>query len=329
MHNVNLLIAWGKSSSRLRSQDEAISSDVAFHPPSAFPFPIAQDEGVCQAPWVAIWFFEGVNPNSVCRSPPSSMFSWGYPKRAAESAIRNPSALLSLLSGGNPGEVIYNRRMREWLRTRQEYLVEPKDTLGFKIFLNPDDMSQTSALIATTGWLNLSVTCLFLKILKPGMNVVDAGANLGYYTLLAAKAVGNAGRVWGFEPEPRNFLLMTKSIHASSLHNVEPIQMALSDKPGNGKLYLAPSSEPNAHTLTQDRGVGSLDVPATSLDDFWSAEGAGRLDPPQGSCVRRRAHRSPRLEESLARVKTDGSYPFWIAEVERRHEPLGRPLLMV
>jgi len=206
------------------------------------------------------------------------MFSWGYPKRAAESAIRNPSALLSLLSGGNPGEVIYNRRMREWLRTRQEYLVEPKDTLGFKIFLNPDDMSQTSALIATTGWLNLPVTCLFLKILKPGMNVVDAGANLGYYTLLAAKAVGNAGRVWGFEPEPRNFLLMTKSIHASSLHNVEPIQMALSDKPGNGKLYLAPSSEPNAHTLTQDRGVGSLDVPATSLDDFWSAEGAGRLD---------------------------------------------------
>lgn len=206
------------------------------------------------------------------------MFSWGYARRAAESAIRNPSALLSLLRGENPGDVIYMRRMREWLLTKQEYLVEPKDTLGFKIFLNPDDMSQTSALIATTGWLNLPVTCLLMRILRPGMNVVDAGANLGYYTLLAAKTVRSVGRVWGFEPEPRNFLLMTKSIRASGLHNVEPHQMALSDKPGNGTLYLAPSSEPNAHTLTRDRGVGSLDVAATSLDNFWDAEGAGHLD---------------------------------------------------
>ena len=149
------------------------------------------------------------------------MFSWGYARRAAESALRNPGALLSLLRGGNPGEFIYERRMRDWLRTRQEYLVQPKDTLGFKIFLNPDDMSQTSALIAATGWLNLPVTCLLWGILEPGMKVVDAGANLGYYTLLAAKAVGKAGRVWGFEPEPRNFLLMTKSIRASYFHNVD------------------------------------------------------------------------------------------------------------
>jgi len=206
------------------------------------------------------------------------MFSWGYVKRAATSVIRNPSALPSLLTGGESGAVIYNKRMRDWLQTRQEYLDEPKQTLGFKIFLNPEDMSQASALIATSGWLNLPVTCLLLGILEPGMNVVDVGANLGYYTLLAAKAVGKTGRVWGFEPEPHNFLLMMKSIHASNFHNVEPVQMALSDKAGTGKLYLAPPSEPNAHTLTQDRGMGSLDVPTTSLDDFWQAKGAGRLD---------------------------------------------------
>jgi FkbM family methyltransferase len=206
------------------------------------------------------------------------MFSWRYVRGAATSVMRNPSALPSLLRGEDPGEVVYNKRMREWLRTRQEYLDEPKQTLGFKIFLNPEDMSQGSALIATSGWLNLSVTCLFLGILEPGMTVVDVGANLGYYALLAAKAVGKTGRVWGFEPEPHNFLLMMKSIHASNFHNVEPIQMALSDKPGAGKLYLAPPSEPNAHTLTQDRGLGSLDVPATSLDDFWHAKGAGRLN---------------------------------------------------
>src|ERR1022692_2114055 len=99
------------------------------------------------------------------------MFSWGYVRRAAGSAIRNPRALPSLLKGGDPGEVIYNNRMREWLRTREKYRDEPKQTLGFKIFLNPEDMSQASALIATSGWLDLPVTCLLLGILERGMNV--------------------------------------------------------------------------------------------------------------------------------------------------------------
>jgi FkbM family methyltransferase len=205
------------------------------------------------------------------------MFSWEYVRRAAASAIRNPGALLSFLKGGDPGAVIYQRRMREWLRTRQDYLHEPKQTLGFKIYLNPEDMSQISALIATSGWLDLPVTCLLLEMLRPGMNVVDVGANLGYYTLLAAKAVGESGRVWSFEPEPRNFTLFTKSVNASSFHNIQPLQMALSKGPGSERLYLAPASEPNTHTITQDRGMGSLEIPSTSLDEFWQAKGMGRL----------------------------------------------------
>jgi FkbM family methyltransferase len=206
------------------------------------------------------------------------MFSWEYVRRAFASAIQNPSALPTLLKGGDPGAVIYDKRMKEWLATRHEYLENPKQTLGFKIFLNPEDMSQISALIATTGWLNLSLTCLLIGMLRPGMNVVDVGANLGYYTMLAAKAVGRTGRVWSFEPEPGNFMLMMKSINASNFHNIQPVQSALSDRQGAGTLHLAPHSEPNAHTLTQDRGMGSLEVPTTSLDDFWQAKGAGRLD---------------------------------------------------
>jgi FkbM family methyltransferase len=206
------------------------------------------------------------------------MFSWEYVRHAAASAIRNPSALLSLLKGENPGTVIHSKRRRAWLRTRQKYAEEPKQTFGFKIFLDPEDMSEVSASIATSGRLNLSVTCLLLAMLRPGMNVVDVGANLGFYSLLAAKAVGKSGRVWSFEPEPHNFQLLMKSIRGSDFHNVEPVQMALSDEPGTERLYLAPSSEPNAHTLSQDRGVGSLEIQSTSLDDFWQAKGAGRLD---------------------------------------------------
>src|SRR5690606_2486426 len=44
--------------------------------------------------------------------------------------------------------------------------------------------------------------------LAPGDAVLDAGANIGYFTLLAARAVGVTGRVYAFEPEPDNHALL-------------------------------------------------------------------------------------------------------------------------
>ena len=201
------------------------------------------------------------------------MFSREYARRAVSSAARNPGAFLR---GG--GSAIYDKRMREWLRTRQAYRDSPKETLGFKIFLDPEDMSPISSLIATSGYANLPVTCLLKAVLRRGMKVVDVGANLGFYAMVAARAVGPAGKVWAVEPEPHNFTLMRRSLEASGMTNVEPLQMALSKGARVERLYLAPASEPNAHTLTQDRGAGSLEVAASSLDDFWRERGGGKLD---------------------------------------------------
>ena len=44
---------------------------------------------------------------------------------------------------------------------------------------------------------------LFSKQLKPGGVVLDVGANIGCYSLLAARGVGASGRVYAFEPDPR------------------------------------------------------------------------------------------------------------------------------
>src|SRR5215204_7241889 len=45
---------------------------------------------------------------------------------------------------------------------------------------------------------------LFKESLAPGMVVVDVSANVGYYALVAATIVGTRGRVFAFEPDPRN-----------------------------------------------------------------------------------------------------------------------------
>ena len=206
------------------------------------------------------------------------MFSWRYALRALGSAVRNPGSVLKAARGQDPGAGVFEKRMAEWGRTRGKYADRPKRTHGFEMYLNPDDMSQISALIATSGWLDPPVTCLLMAKLRAGMQVVDVGANLGYYTLLAARSVGGSGKVWSFEPEPLNFGLLSKSIRANGFRNVETIQMALADKGGPRSLFLAPQGEPNAHTLTLDRGVGSLEVASISLDEFWRSKDGPRLD---------------------------------------------------
>jgi FkbM family methyltransferase len=56
---------------------------------------------------------------------------------------------------------------------------------------------------------------LFRVLLRPGMTVIDLGANVGQYTLLAARAVGTAGRVHAFEPIPANFEHLTSHVRAN------------------------------------------------------------------------------------------------------------------
>src|SRR5215210_3622928 len=53
------------------------------------------------------------------------------------------------------------------------------------------------------GTLEPFEAALFVNAIRPGMTVLDIGANIGYYTLLAARKVGPAGNVFAFEADPR------------------------------------------------------------------------------------------------------------------------------
>src|SRR5437879_13308135 len=62
---------------------------------------------------------------------------------------------------------------------------------------------------------------LLQKFLKPGMNLVDIGSNLGYYALLEARTVGGAGRVIAIEPVAGNFAQLSKNVHANGYRSEE------------------------------------------------------------------------------------------------------------
>jgi len=111
------------------------------------------------------------------------------------------------------------------------------------------------------------------------MTVVDIGANIGYYSLIAAKLVGKNGIVYAFEPEPRNYELLCKNIRVNGFSNVIPIKKAVSYKSGMSKLYyekeriVNPSfSKENVlaasgHNILEKGGF--IEEETISLDEFF------------------------------------------------------------
>jgi len=127
-----------------------------------------------------------------------------------------------------------------------------------------------------------ATTNLFKKIVKNGNVVVDLGSNIGYFTLLAAKLVGQAGTVYSFEPEPKNFGYLKKNVEINNYKNVVAVQRAVSDKKGKIPLFVC-SYDAGHHTINQYSGIEayrrgrhsekkSIDIEATTLDDFFQGK---------------------------------------------------------
>src|SRR5689334_14548427 len=69
----------------------------------------------------------------------------------------------------------------------------------------------------------------FIHFVRPGSTVLDIGAHVGYYTLLASMLAGDAGYVWAFEPEPHNAEFLRQHLAVNNCRNVHVEEAAVSD----------------------------------------------------------------------------------------------------
>ena len=113
-------------------------------------------------------------------------------------------------------------------------------------------------------------TTNFLKtILKKGMNVINIGANIGYFTLLAAREVGPDGKVFAFEPFPQTVELLKKNIDSNGYKNVEVISMAVSDRKEKSFLALKSDSGHNFVTSASNKEYDSIEISTITADDYF------------------------------------------------------------
>jgi FkbM family methyltransferase len=112
-------------------------------------------------------------------------------------------------------------------------------------------------------------TELFQRATKPSMTVLDVGANLGYYTLLAAREVGQSGRVFAFEPDPRTLASLRNNIRRNSFENVTVVPKAASDGANACDFYLSDTASHSGLSRSMDPRsiIGITTVETVAIDD--------------------------------------------------------------
>jgi FkbM family methyltransferase len=94
----------------------------------------------------------------------------------------------------------------------------------------------------------ISETKVVKKIVKPGMCILEIGANIGYYTILMGKLVGKNGKIYAYEPYPPSVDILARNVKLNNLTDiVEVHNSAVSSENTTQKLYLGRAS--NVHSL--------------------------------------------------------------------------------
>src|SRR5258708_2796683 len=182
--------------------------------------------------------------------------------------MRNP--LLSFLkktaltvSGHGLGRIKLIRGLYDFFYN----LLRPSSVVvqGQRMWLDDKDSLE----LATREIYEPMETALFKKEIKSGQTVLDIGANIGYYTLIAAKLVGPKGKVYAFEPDPTNFKLLKKNVESNGHSNVVLVNQAVSDKNRKARLFLSAMNKGDHRIYDSNDGRSSILVRMIRLDDFF------------------------------------------------------------
>lgn len=122
----------------------------------------------------------------------------------------------------------------------------------FRVYVDPRDRVIAKKLILYGGYEQREID-LLCSLVRPGDCVLDIGANIGLYSLALSRAVGGAGRVIAFEPDPDNASLLRKNLEANGCSNVTVMQEALGDESKDVKLY---ESDDNRGALSTSDVLG-------------------------------------------------------------------------
>ena len=118
---------------------------------------------------------------------------------AQSNVTRVANFLTSPLKGSGIGNVFpFKWLYHVWLMRLIKQHTDPFEVNGYKIYVDNNKYDCVAQQLIMNGAYEPYTTSVFQRFLKPGMTVIDIGANIGYFTLLSASIVGKGGHVFAF-----------------------------------------------------------------------------------------------------------------------------------
>jgi FkbM family methyltransferase len=163
-----------------------------------------------------------------------------------------------------------------------------EDSRGLLFVLYPDENARVY--LEHRGNYEIEETAFCERVVKPGAVVADVGANIGLYSVLLARLVGEAGSVHAFEPEANNVRRLRVNLALNDLDNVVVNQCAVFSSSGTQTLNVYRPALGSWHTLGRPKLTDPLrghapaepesavEVDTVSLDDYAQAQAIDRLD---------------------------------------------------
>ncbi len=148
---------------------------------------------------------------------------------------------------------------------------------------------------------------------EPGARCMDVGAHIGRFTLLMAALAGPTGSVDAVEPVAENCSLLRRNLAANGITTVTVHEKCGAAQPGEVVMHRGPTSF--QWSTTRERGLGSIRVPALTLDSL--REGGKRIDLIK---VDVEGTEGTLLEGATTILRVDR--PRWVVEL---HTPHGAP----
>jgi FkbM family methyltransferase len=155
------------------------------------------------------------------------------------------------------------------------------NTDGRVLFLDEEDETITPAVL-TRRIYEPGTSRLLCRLVRPGDRVLDIGANIGWFTLLAAERVGPMGVVHAFEPQPRLATLLHRSVFANGLDGRCTLhQIALGTERGRADLYVVQGKFGGGRLLPITEGelawmnakeASTVSVEVRQLDEVLAAD---------------------------------------------------------
>ena len=162
--------------------------------------------------------------------------------------------------------------LRIRLMIRNPIQVDVFDARGSRFRCHPPDLIQLYLWIF--GEWEPDLTAFISSRLSKGDVFVDVGANIGYYSILASRAVGDSGRVVAVEASPAVFEALRETIAMNDVcDRVRAINCAAAAQPGFIDVYSGPRHNTGLTSTIQRRGMhAQAQVPSQPIDDLLQSD---------------------------------------------------------